>query len=506
MTFYKKVKKEISQPQKEILSGPLPGDKIVRPIRFKRPKGLRRILGVGALYSMAYGDVGSSIYYALGITAFYALGATPLALGIASLFFVFTTFTYAEGSSMFTDSGGSASFARHGFNNLIGFVSGWALLLVYIVTISISALSAAYYMSYFYPSIKTVPLIGGGVAMTIIVFLIFINIIGIRESAKLNLFFTIIDLLTQISLVILGLIFLLNIQKILGYINWKGTDNWPTINIFIHSIAIGMVGFMGLETAAQMAEETKDSQRNIPKSLMLTMVTVVFMFVVLPIIAVSAMPPQELKNKWFEDPIAGIANHLPTIYFSQGDFTFSIPLAKAFAPWVAILASTILIVAANAGLTAASRLAFYFSENKNLPPTISKLHHKFRTPYIAIIFFSVIGILLLVPSAYSQKVMLLLADLYRFAGMLAFSLANLSLIFLRIRKPIANRPFKAPFNIKIFNREISVTAILGFAGTFSVWITILFLSPIARNIGFLWLFFGIAIYVSYRKKQKLSIL
>ena len=96
-----------------------PGDRLYHPRRISR-YGLRRVLGVSALFSVGYGNVGSSIYYALGIIALVALGATPIVLGIAGIIYIFNALTYAEGTAMLPEAGGSASFARHGFNDAIG--------------------------------------------------------------------------------------------------------------------------------------------------------------------------------------------------------------------------------------------------------------------------------------------------------------------------------------------------------------------------------------------------
>jgi APA family basic amino acid/polyamine antiporter len=128
---------------------PKPGDRVVRPLRIRRFR-LRRVLGVPALFSAGYGNVGSSIYYALGIVALVALGATPVVLGLAGILFIFTALTYAEGTAMLPEAGGSASFARHGFNDLAGFAAGWALMLSYIVTISISAFTIPPYLGFFW--------------------------------------------------------------------------------------------------------------------------------------------------------------------------------------------------------------------------------------------------------------------------------------------------------------------------------------------------------------------
>src|SRR3981189_2011401 len=101
--------------------------------------GLRRVLGAPALFSTAYGNVGSSIYYALGLVAAYALGLTPIVFMLAGGLFALTAKTYAEGAAMFPEAGGSSSFARHAFNELVSFFAGWALSLDYILTIAISA-------------------------------------------------------------------------------------------------------------------------------------------------------------------------------------------------------------------------------------------------------------------------------------------------------------------------------------------------------------------------------
>ncbi|HEY4255110.1 MAG TPA: amino acid permease, partial [Chlamydiales bacterium] len=109
-------------------------------------KSLKRVLGIGDLFAVGYGDVGSSIYYALGATALYALGATPLAMALAGFVFICTALSYAELASTFPEAGGSATFTRYAFNDLISFIAGWGLLLDYIVTMAISAFTIPAYL------------------------------------------------------------------------------------------------------------------------------------------------------------------------------------------------------------------------------------------------------------------------------------------------------------------------------------------------------------------------
>ena len=82
---------------------------------------LERVLGTPALFATAYGNVGSSIYYALGLTAVYALGLTPIVFIVAGMIFAGTAATYAEGTVRFPEAGGSSSFARHAFDELVSF-------------------------------------------------------------------------------------------------------------------------------------------------------------------------------------------------------------------------------------------------------------------------------------------------------------------------------------------------------------------------------------------------
>src|SRR3712207_5731404 len=116
----------------------------------RRLHGLQRVLGVPALFSTAYGNVGSSIYYALGLVASFALGLTPIAFLIAGFIFVMTALTYAEGTARYPEAGGSSSFARHAFNEFASFATAWAQLLNYIITMAISAYFVPHYLGVFW--------------------------------------------------------------------------------------------------------------------------------------------------------------------------------------------------------------------------------------------------------------------------------------------------------------------------------------------------------------------
>src|ERR671919_3126864 len=169
--------------------------------RIPRDQSLQRVHGVGALFSTAYGNVGSSIYYALGLVAGFALGLTPVAFLLAGLIFVCTAATYAEATVLFPEAGGSSSFARHGFNELVSFFAAWGQLLNYVITIAISAFFVPHYLAVFWDPLAHGPadIIAG---IVLIAFLAALNVKGTKESTRFNLILAIADLLTQIVLVV----------------------------------------------------------------------------------------------------------------------------------------------------------------------------------------------------------------------------------------------------------------------------------------------------------------
>src|SRR5215813_7974245 len=173
------------------------------PRRRRQSHALERVLGAPALFATAYGNVGSSIYYALGLTAGIALGLTPVVFIVSGVIFAATAATYAEGTVRFPEAGGSSSFARHAFNELVSFGAAWAQMLNYVITIAISVIFVPHYLSIFWEPLRTTPwdvIVGIGFTWV----LVGVNIIGIKEAAGLNIFLAVVDFATQLLLVGLG--------------------------------------------------------------------------------------------------------------------------------------------------------------------------------------------------------------------------------------------------------------------------------------------------------------
>jgi APA family basic amino acid/polyamine antiporter len=179
-------------------------------------------------------------------------------------------------------------------------------------------------------------------------------------------------------------------------------------------------------------------------------------------------------------------------------------LRSALPVVVALLAATILFIATNAGILGISRLAFSLGRFQLIPSELGHVHPRFKTPYIAILIFGLISIILQIPGFFGPDVFANLGGLYAFGSMLSFALAHLSILALRVKKPDLPRPFKLRLNVKIANRELPLTAILGLLGTGVIWVVVVILQPYSRWVGFGWLAIGLGIFFLFRRLKHVS--
>ena len=531
--------------------------------RRKRREGhsLHKVLGVGALFSTAYGNVGSSIYYALGVVAAAALGLTPLVFVITGVLFIATAWSYSEATAAMPEAGGASSFTRRAFNEFASFGVGWAQMLTYTATIAISALFVPQYLSIFWPILKEPPynVIGGAI---VIVILVVINIIGIKEAASLNVVLALLDLGTQVLIMIIALVLLLEPNILLSQIQWGIAPTWGQ---FLYGLAIGTVAYTGIETISNMAEEAHHPGRDVPRSINFVIVAVLVVYIGMPLAALSSMevgfnqvtvdpatgrtvplqvvpgapegtfvlksdptttvyvPVEQLPNgTWIipqqepTGPVQTIAGELVTqLHGSQLGSNYEadpvlgmvrfLPdniawLRWILGPWVGILAATILFIATNAGIIGVSRLAFSLGQHRQLPRVLGRVHPTRLTPYVAIALFGVIAVILILPGEIP-----LLAELYAFGSMISFTAAHVSVIVLRRREPDLPRPFRPPFNVRFRGVSVPMTAVFGALGTFAVWCVILYYKPLSGVLGIAWVAVGLVGYVIFRKVQGYSL-
>jgi APA family basic amino acid/polyamine antiporter len=457
----------------------------------RRPKnlGLERVLGTGALFSTAYGNVGSSIYYALGLVAVFALGMTPLVFLISGLIFVCTAATYTEATTMYPEAGGSASFARRAFNEFWSFFAGWGQMLNYIITVSISAFFVPHYLSVFWAPLGESPadiVFGIGVVLVLGV----LNVVGVKEAAGLNVFLAVADFVTQLLLVVVGIVLVFSPETLVENVDF---GRYPTVSDFLISIPVAMVAYTGIETISNMAEEARDFGRTIPRAMGAVVAAVIAIYTFLPAVALSAMPVENgqtaLAGEFAGDPILGVVENIE-LGALQGPAEI----------YVGVLAATILFIATNAGLIGVSRLTYSMGQHRQLPELLRRLHPKFRTPYLAITAFGVVACLTMLPGQEE-----FLGTMYAFGAMLSFTIAHLAVIALRVKEPDRERPYKGPGELRIRGYAVPLFAVFGAFGTGSAWVVVTALDLDTLLAGGVWVLVGIASYVLYRRRQGLSL-
>lgn len=465
----------------------------------RRLHGLQRVLGVNALFSTAYGNVGSSIYYALGLVASFALGLTPLVFIITGAFFFCTAATYAEATAMYPEAGGSSSFARHAFNEFWSFIAAWGQMLNYVITVAISAFFVPHYIGgLFWEPLRHSPgdvLFGVGV----IAVLSAINVFGVRESAGLNVLLALIDFLTQLLLVAVGAVLVLSPETLIDNVQLGVAPSWRD---FLLAIPIGMIAYTGIETISNMAEEARDEARTIPAAINRVVVAVFAIYAALPAVALSALPVEcrggecrtllglsEEQGGFAGDPVLGVVKHL-----DLG------PLQDAGQIYVGLLAATILFIATNAGIIGVSRLVYSMGIHRQVPDRLRRLHPRFRTPWIGIVVFGVAAALALIPGQAA-----FLGNIYAFGAMLSFTIAHLAVIRLRIADPGRERPYRGPGTLRLAGRELPLFAVVGGLGTGIAFVTVTALHTDVALAGAGWLAAGAVTYLLYRRHHGLDL-
>ena len=231
------------------------------------------------------------------------------------------------------------------------------------------------------------------------------------------------DLATQVVLVVIGARARAHRPTSSSHRSSSGTA--PTWSDFLLGIAVGMIAYTGIETISNMAEEAKDAQRTIPRGVGLVVLAVIGLYALLPIIALSAMPVEqdaagkfttELGTTYADDPVLGIVENLG----------LGAGMTDVLRVYVGILAAVILVIATNAALIGLSRLTYSMGQHRQLPEILRQIHPTFRTPYVAILVFSAVAMVTVLPGETA-----FLATMYSFGAMLSFTIAHVSVIRLR---------------------------------------------------------------------------
>ena len=423
----------------------------------RKLRGFERVLDAPALFSVAYGEIASSLYFALGIVAAYALGFTPYVLLGAGAFFLLVALSYAEGTAAIPETGGAATFVRRAFNDLLGFLTGWALFLDYLIVIALSTLFLPHYLG----AALDRPGLADSPWDVVIAVAVIATIAGIRLARHSRLYTAGIvvaglDLATQLLLVVLGLALLYSPEALTSGISLGTAPSWEDLAF---ALPLALLAYTGLETVANLAEETRQPGRTLPRSLFSAIGLVVAITALIAVVGLSAFPVEDgrtaLGDEWLRAPIAGIVDAL-------GD---PLPdgLAVGLRVYVGLTGALVLLAAATTSVSGFTRLAHSLGGHGQLPRAFGRLNRRTLVSPQAIVAAAAISIGLVVGTGLAGDDVVFLASLYSFGVLLAFAAAQVAVIRLRFSEPDLPRPFRTPFNVAIRGRDVPVPALLGTA-------------------------------------------
>ncbi len=446
--------------------------------------GLQRVLDAPALFSVAYGEIASSIYVALGIIALHALGLTPEVLAIVGALFLVVTLSYAEGTTSIPETGGAATFVRRAFNDLVGFLTGWAIFLDYLIVIALSGLFLPHYLgaAMQWGSLEHNP---WDVVVGVCVVLGVAALRLVRRSAfySYGIFVAVLDLMTQLLLVVLGFAFLFSGDALTQGVSIGTHPSWHQIAF---ALPLAMLAYTGLETVANLAEETREPGRDLPRSLFSGIGLVVLIYVAIACVALSAFPAENgttaLGTDWLGSPLMGIVDALRDP-LPNG-------LATALRVYVGLTGAVILLVAVTTSISGFTRLAHSLGEHGQLPRAFGRLNRRTLVSPQAIVAAALISTALMIGTSFVHDDIAFLASLFSFGVLAAFTAAQLAVIKLRFSEPDLPRPYRVPWNVKVRGVDVPVPSVVGSVATFAIWIAAMATHPGARYGGPAWLAAG----------------
>jgi len=488
---------------------------------------LRRSVTPWGSFAWGYSDVGADIFVGLGLVLAWAAGASNVAFLFAGVVYVCIGLAYTELAATYPVAGGGQYFVMRGLGDIFGFIAGWAVLLDFTIDVTLFAWSSVDYTSQLVPALvnSVHPWLHFIVVLGLVVGLCLLNVVGVRESTTFNGFVSALDVMSETCILCFGFLFAFRPHLLVHAMQF----NWPTPYELMLGTSLAIVSFVGLESISQAAQETQRPASIIPRTSVALILTILIFALSYSNLALGLHP-------WH--PIVDAAGHpiqfwqiFPHNADNQGKavalLAAQVPIWGAFAAlYVPVLGAVLLLISSNSGVFGSSRIAYAMSTTDLLPSVFKRVHARFRTPAISIVFFSTIAVVELLFAAgpalfpsvgslyaeffHGENGLEFLADLYAFGAATSYSFVFLALIGLRLTDPLSPRKFKIPLNLPLRFRgervEFPVIAVVGFLGIFSILLFTLRTHPLGRVFGPSWLLLGLILYIAYRRHRRLPLL
>ncbi|MEZ5344489.1 MAG: amino acid permease [Pyrinomonadaceae bacterium] len=331
---------------------------------------------------------------------------------ICSVIIAFIVLCFAEVSSRFRTTGGAYAYTKEAYGTFVGFEVGWLFWVTRFTAFAANCNLMISYLGFFYE-----PLAIGAMRIfliALIVFgLMFVNIIGVKESTRMTNVLTVGKLTPLFLFVVVGMFFIQPANFDFGVT--------PEMDVFANAILVLIYAFVGFESAVIPAGEMKDPEKNAPFALMTAIGIIVAFYILIQVVSIGTLP--ELANS--ERPLADAAE---TFVGTWG------------AGFIVIGALVSILGNLNVGLLATTRLLFAMAEQKDLPQFIASVSDRYKTPHFAIIITSA-GIFLY--TAFSSFIAAL--TISTITRLIVYAMTCLALPIFRRRENMAKAGFLAPF-------------------------------------------------------------
>ena len=432
--------------------------------------GLKRALGALDLTLLGIGAiVGAGIFVLTGVAAArYSGPAVVLSFVVSGFACAMAALCYAEFAAMIPVAGSAYSYSYATMGELVAWIIGWDLVLEYAVGASAVASGwSGYLLSILQGMGINLPValthapnsVPGGVidlpALLIVLLITGVLYVGISESARLN------SVIVGIKLFVIGVVIVVGAFYVKPQ-NWSpfAPMGWTGV---MRGAAVIFFAYIGFDAVSTAAEEVKDPERDLPLGILGSLFVCTALYIVVAGVLTGMVPVKTIDIK---APLAS-AFLLRGLNFVSGVISLGA---------VAGLTSVLLVL-----LLGQSRIFFAVSRDGLLPAAFSKIHPRFRTPYIPTILTG-----LAVGLAAAFLPIQEIAELANIGTLFAFVLVCFGVWILRHIEPELNRPFHTPL--------VPVVPILGVM----CCVYLMGSLPVVTWIRFVvWLAIGLEIYLSY---------
>ncbi|MGV0716253.1 APC family permease [Mycolicibacterium sp. XJ662] len=423
------------------------------PATAKQEPELRRVLGPGLLLLFIVGDIlGTGVYALTGDVAAEVGGAAWLPFLIAFLIATVTAFSYLELVTKYPQAAGAALYVHKAFG--IQFVT----FLVAFVVMCSGITSASTASRFFAANFDTGFGLGWskfGIAVLALLFmalLAMVNLRGVGESVKLNVVLTIIEATGLMLVLFVGLwAFTRGIDVDFGrVVAFETASEKNTFMAVTAATSLAFFAMVGFEDSVNMAEETKDPVNTFPKVLLSGLAIAGVVYILVSIVAVALVPIGTLA-----------ASDTPLVEVVKTGAP-SLPIEEIF-PFISMFAvsNTALI-----NMLMASRLIYGMARQHVLPPVLGTVHPRTRTPWVAIVFTTLIafGLILYVSVFASSNAIAVLGGTTSLLLLAVFAMVNVAVLVLRRDVRAGGRHFRTPTVLPVIGFIVSLYLVTPLSG------------------------------------------